>query len=225
MNLTRRWSRETIIFEIQSKFQAKEDLCYTVVAGTDVPLLRAAMRHFGSWRNAVEAAGISYDDIRRYKTWTKARIIERIQQLHKEEADLSWRHVSTQLDPQLAAAACKRKHFGSWRAALAASGLDYNLIRKYQDWTDEMITQRVLELHNEGVNLNARHIEETDITLITAARRHFQSWDGAVTAAGLDYKAIALRKPFRRARKTGPRPDEGQQNTVMLPLQMDLTQA
>ncbi len=202
MNLTRRWSRETIIFEIQSKFQAKEDLCYTVVAGTDVPLLRAAMRHFGSWRNAVEAAGISYDDIRRYKTWTKARIIERIQQLHKEEADLSWRHVSTQLDPQLAAAACKRKHFGSWRAALAAAGLDYNLIRKYQDWTDEMITQRVLELYNEGVNLNARHIEETDITLITAARRHFQSWDGAVTAAGLDYKAIALRKPFRRVRKS-----------------------
>ena len=38
----------------------------------------------------------------------------------------------------------------------------------------------------------------SDITLITAARRRFDSWDKALTAAGLDYKTIVLRTPFKR---------------------------
>jgi hypothetical protein len=44
-------------------------------------------------------------------------------------------------------------------------------------------------------------MEEYDITLITAARRRFESWDKALTAAGLDYKKIVLRTPFKRRRR------------------------
>src|SRR5437588_1352317 len=160
-------------------FEAGENLNYAAVAQEQVALLRAATRYFGSWRLAVEFSGLNYDDIRRYKTWSRARIIERIRELHEKGEDLSWRHVSTQVDPQLAAAATKRKHFGSWRNAVAAAGLDYGTIRRYREWDETTITQRLQELNEQGIDLNAKNIEEYDITLITAARRRFDSWDKA----------------------------------------------
>jgi hypothetical protein len=179
------------------------DLNYANIAQNEVALLRAATRYFGSWRAAVEYAGLDYEQIRRYKTWTRDRILERIRQLHAEGQDLSWRHVSTEVDPQLAAAATKRKHFGSWRSAIEAAGLQYGDIRRYREWDEQAVIDRLRELHAEGKELNAKSIEEYDITLITAARRRFDSWDKALTAAGLDYSKIVLRKPFKRRRKAG----------------------
>jgi hypothetical protein len=178
-----------------------EDLNYANIAQNQVALLRAATRYFGSWRAAVDYAGLDYEQIRRYKTWTRDRILDRIRELHKQGQDLSWRHVSTEVDPQLAAAATKRKHFGSWRSAIEAAGLTYGDIRRYREWDEKAVIDRLKELHAEGRELNAKSIEEYDITLITAARRRFDSWDKALTAAGLDYSKIVLRKPFKRRRK------------------------
>lgn len=194
----RKWSKDSIAHEIQRLFQTGENLNYASIATEEVALLRAATRYFGSWRSAVEYAGLDYDEIRRYKTWTKDRILERIRELHALGEDLSWRHVSTAVDPQLAAAATKRKHFGSWRSAVTAAGLDYGQIRRYREWDAKTIETKLRELHAQGVDLNARNMEEYDITLITAARRRFDSWDAALTAAGLDYRQIVLRAPFKR---------------------------
>jgi len=194
----RKWSKESIGQEILRLYQSGEDLNYAHIAQEQVALLRAATRYFGSWRAAIEYAGLNYEEIRRYKTWSRQRILDRIRELHDKGEDLSWRHVSTKLDPQLAAAATKRKHFGSWRNAVAAAGLDYSQIRRYREWDEETIKRSLQELHAQGVDLNAKNMEEYDITLITAARRRFESWDRALTAAGLDYKKIVLRTPFKR---------------------------
>ncbi len=196
----RRWSQESIGLEIRRMFEAGENLTYSNIAREQVALLRAAARYFGSWRGAVEFAGLNYDDIRRYKTWSRDRIVERIRELHEGGEDLSWRHVSTNIDPQLAAAATKRKHFGSWREAVSAAGLDYGIIRRYREWDESTIKAKLHEMHEQGIDLNAKSMEDYDITLITAARRRFDSWDQALTAAGLDYKQIVLRAPFKRRR-------------------------
>lgn len=194
----RKWSKETIAQEIVRMHEAGEDLNYAGIAQTQVALLRAATRYYGSWKGAIEASGIEYTGIRRYKSWTRERIVERIRELHARGVDLSWRHVSTRVDPQLAAAATKAKHFGSWRAAIEAAGLNYDDVRRYKRWDDVTILRRLRELYAEGANLNAKAMEEHDITLITAARRRFVSWHCALAAAGLDYNKIVLRKPFKR---------------------------
>lgn len=199
--IVRKWSKDTIAEEIRRLKEGGEDMNYSNIAQNQVALLRAATRYFGSWRAAVDYAGLDYEDIRRYKTWTKERIVERIKQLHADGEDLSWRHVSTAVDPQLAAAATKRKHFGSWRGAVVAAGLDYKNIRRYREWDKDTIIKELQDLHAKGVDLNAKSIEEHDITLITAARRRFDSWDRALTAAGLDYRKIVLRTPFKRRRQ------------------------
>ncbi len=197
----RKWSKDNIGEEIRRLQKDGEDMNYASIAQNQVALLRAATRYFGSWRAAVDYSGLDYEEIRRYKTWSKERIVERIKQLHADGEDLSWRHVSTQIDPQLAAAATKKKHFGSWRGAIVAAGLDYKGIRRYREWDEETILNELKELHAKGVDLNAKSVEDYDITLITAARRRFESWDRALTAAGLDYRKIVLREPFKRRRQ------------------------
>ena len=197
----RKWSKQSIGTEILRMHNAGENLNYANIAQNQVALLRAATRYFGSWRAAVEFAGLDYEEIRKYKMWSRERILDRIRELHAKGEDLSWRHVSTQVDPQLAAAATKRKHFGSWRNAIQAAGLSYSQIRRYREWSEQAVIDRLKELHAQGKDLNAKSMEELDITLITAARRRFDSWDRALTAAGLDYKKIVLRTPFKRRRK------------------------
>jgi phosphoribulokinase len=203
-----RWTKESIAEDIRQLAEQGVDLSYSNVVIQHLPLMRAAMRYYGSWRDAVKAAGIDYDKVRKYRSWNRQRIIERIRELYEQGEDLSWRNVSTNLDPQLAAAATKPKHFGSWRKAIEAAGIDYQEVRRYHQWDEEAIIQQIRELHEQGVPLNAKHVEEIDIPLITAARRRFETWDKALQAAGLDYKQIVLRRPFRRHQRSAQEPDE-----------------
>jgi hypothetical protein len=200
-DVVRKWNKDNIAQEILRRYEAQMDLSYSGMSKENLPLLRAATRYFGSWQEAVEYAGLNYEDIRKYKVWTNERIMQRIRELHAQGKDLSWRHVSLTLDPSLAAAATKRSHFGSWKAALEASGLNYDQIRRYRDWSDEEVLRRVRELYAQGRPLNAKSMEEENITLITAARRRFPSWDRALSAAGLDYRGIVMRAPFSRRRR------------------------
>lgn len=203
-----KWNKEAIAAEILRRYEAGQDLSYSGITKENLPLLRAATRYLGSWQTAIEFAGLNYEDIRRYRSWNKERIIERIRELHAKGEDLSWRHISLKLDPSLAAAATKKNHFGSWRSALEASGLDYDTIRRYRDWSDEEVIRRVRDLYAQGSSLNAKTMERQYITLITAARRRFPSWDRTLQAAGLDYRNIVLRAPFRRRKRDVTPPPE-----------------
>ena len=194
----RKWNKDAIAVEILSMYESGENLNYSSVATNNLSLLRAATRYFGTWEAAVRFAGLDYDSIRRYKSWSRERIVARVKELHAQNVDLSWRNVCLNVDPQLAAAATKKSHFGSWREALEAAGLNYDDIRRYREWDDDRILDMVREFHRNGKELNAKSMELEDITLITAARRRFDSWHKALTAAGLDYTKIVQRAPFKR---------------------------
>lgn len=193
---------DSIAAEILRRHETGQTLSYSGMSRDDLSLLRAATRYFGNWQAAVEYAGLNYDEIRKYKAWTNDKIITRIRELYAAGNDLSWRHVSLTLDPSLAAAATKSSHFGSWKTAIEAAGLDYNRIRRYRDWTNEEVLRSVRDLYAQGKPLNAKTMEQEKITLITAARRRFPSWDQALSAAGLDYRGIVIRAPFSR-KKSG----------------------
>ena len=209
-SIVRKWSQQAIIEEILRRYGAQEDLSYSGVTRDHLPLLRAATRVFGTWEAAIERAGLNYEEIRKYRVWTNERILARIRQLHAEGADLSWRHVAMHLDPGLAAAATKKSHFGSWKAALEQAGLDYSQIRRYLDWSEEEVIRRLRDRHREGKPLNAKTMERENVSLITAARRRFPSWDRALSAAGLDYRRIVLRAPFKRSKPADAPPPAAQ---------------
>lgn len=192
------WDAQTIASEILLRHAMKKPLNYTAVADDNLSLLRAACRHFGNWEAAISAAGLDYDEIRLYKVWTRTRIIKRIHELHLQGVDLSWRSIAYEVDPQLAAAATKKKHFGSWSGALEAAGFDYDMISRYKRWSKLRVLQKVRDFHLSGKRMNAKNMEAEDIALLTAARRRFASWNDALVAAGFAPHEVFLRASFRK---------------------------
>jgi hypothetical protein len=184
--MVHRWSKDEIALEILRLFAAGEELNYGSVQQKHLKLLRAATRYFGSWKDAIEFAGLNYDEIRRYRVWTEDKILATIRKYEREGKDLSWRHVSTVLDPPLAAAAIRSGRFGSWQKALEEAGLDYDTIRKHRYWDDEIVVNELRELAEQGQSLRVSDVTEMKPALVAAARRRFDGWYEAVEAAGFD---------------------------------------
>jgi hypothetical protein len=189
-----RWTRKAIVEEVRRLHSEGAELSYAAAEQQHLNLVRAATWHYGSWRIAVEASGVDYDSVSKYQRWGRRRIIERIRELHAQGKDLSWREVSTHLDPALAAAALRPNGFTSWRDAIAAAGLDIESIARYQHWTPERIVGEIKALHEAGSPLSSKMAQMQHQGLFCAARRYFGTWDAALEAAGLDASAIRLRR-------------------------------
>jgi len=200
-----RWTRRTIVEEIKRLHKANTELNYASAEAHHLNLVRAAAWHFGTWRRAVEAAGIDYERLSKYQRWDQQRIIERILQLHQQGADLSWRAVSLEVDPPLAAAALRPNGFPSWRAAITAAGLDISDVARYQYWDDARIIAEIQLLHRKGEPLSSKAVQISNQPLFCAARRRFESWDNALNKAGFSAAKIRLRRPATAAqRKSKP---------------------
>jgi hypothetical protein len=189
-----RWTRKAIVAEIKRLHAEGAELNYATAEDHHLNLVRAAAWHFGTWRRAVESAGIEYESISKYQRWNRERIIARIRELHSEGADLNWRAVSTEIDPPLAAAALRSNGFQSWRDAIRASGLDINGVARYQAWDEERVVKDIKALHRAGMPLSSKAVQLGNQPLFCAARRRFGSWDEALAAAGLSVQDIRLRQ-------------------------------
>ncbi|MBW3622638.1 MAG: hypothetical protein KY468_04430, partial [Armatimonadetes bacterium] len=122
----------------------------------DSRLTSAAIRYFGSWRAAVEAAGIDYESValvgRRRRSekitkWTQESILEEICRLYRAGEDLTSTNVRRK-HLSLYATARRKDHFGSWANALAEAGIDYATLkqqakarrREEEDWKEQLLS-------------------------------------------------------------------------------------
>jgi hypothetical protein len=200
-----RWTRKNIVDEIRRLHADEVELNYSSAEANHLYLVRAASWHYGTWRRAVEAAGLEYDSLSKYQRWDRKRIVARIRELHSEGYDLSWRAVSQEVDPPLAAAALRSNGFQSWRDAIAAAGLNIDEVARYKYWTQERVLREIKAYNKKGQHLSSKAMQETDQALFCAARRRFGSWDEALVAAGFDVTKIRLRQPSEKKTKSKPR--------------------
>ncbi|HVF11395.1 MAG TPA: hypothetical protein VNA16_11355 [Abditibacteriaceae bacterium] len=198
---TLRWTRKNIVAEIRRLHGENAALNYSSVEANYLYLVRAASWHYGSWRRAIEAAGLEYESLAKYQRWDRKRIIARIRELHAAGVDLSWRSISQEIDPRLAAAALRANGFLSWRAAIAAAGLDIDAVAHYKYWTPERVLREIKAYHKAGHALSSKAMQDRDQSLFCAARRRFGSWDNALVAAGFEVAAIRLRQPSAGTKK------------------------
>ena len=161
-------------------------------------LLAAGIRYFSTWRAAVESAAIPYDSVRKYRDWSKERIVETIQRLEKEGVDLSFRSMMLSKYASMVYAAIRPNHFGAWKDALSAAGLAPEEIYRYRSWDDETIISEIRRLNDEGADLSSKKMDETSNQLIATARRRFGNWGTAVERAGIDYSTIRRRRRWTR---------------------------
>lgn len=88
----------------------------------DPMLLKRGRDFWGSWDNALIAAGINQGNIRR-KYPTKADVVSEIKRRHKLGMPVSYNKLYNEAPRQRSLIKCGKEYFGSWREALLAAGL------------------------------------------------------------------------------------------------------
>lgn len=196
-----KWTRERIIRDILRQEEA--GLPVTSPAGdggVPIAMYQAASRIFGSWTNAIVAAGLPASRARSNGEWTPARIKRIIRSLsrratHPSTAELTKKH------GYLVQAA--RRHFGSWSNAVMASGIDPQRLRRAPAWTKERVIENILRraLRNEPL----RRSLVQPRTLAEAGSRLFGSWNAALESAGITMTPPAKRLETRSDQEASQR--------------------
>ena len=185
----REWDKAKIIARLRELCSQRRSLRYTVVHRCDSGLCRAACVTFGTWCNALVAAGINPESICRDPQWDRSRIIEAILLRVLRGEALG----STTVRPRTLKSA-PVSEFGSWPAALVAAGLEpthYVGQRaicqnggKKGHWSKERVRKAILQRHALGLPLYGNSVLRDDRTLFSAARTWFKSWSRALAHAG-----------------------------------------
>ena len=191
-----KWTREEIIRRILD-LDAKGYPLTVGKPGVGQSLYQAGSRIFGSWRNALQAAGLSPDRGSRAERWPPAKILLVIRNLSQRRRPLRKKELEERFGSMVSAA---RRIFGSWSKAILASGVDPAKLRRVVPWTRERVLEALLTRALRNQPVSARLMEPRSI--VEAGRRFFGSWSATLEAAGLD-PAVAER--FGRIPQKPPR--------------------
>jgi putative transcriptional regulator len=179
-----------VISSIQSRREQGLPLNYQAVVRDDEKLTGAARRLFGSWNNALTAAGIDPASVKHPRAnkrppgyWSCERVATELRQLHEQGIDLNAHNVQ-RIRPDLEAAA--KTYYGSYQAAIEAIGLDYSTIRKTDEWTPERVLSILQSAHKANADLSDNTIAALNPALYSAIYTHFGNLSNALIAAGID---------------------------------------
>jgi transcriptional antiterminator NusG len=81
----RYWTEDKIISEIQKLHDQGDDLWYRAMERNHKDLIRASERYFKGWKNAVIAAGLDYNAIKKrsHQVWSKEKILAQLMNLQQ----------------------------------------------------------------------------------------------------------------------------------------------
>jgi hypothetical protein len=183
----RRWSDARVKREIRLRHLNHRALNFSAAAREDSALLAAAATRMGSWRAAVEASGIPYEQASKNRRWSRDRIVATLKSWRRAGRRVNYHAVVT-ADPGFHDAACS--HFGSYAAALRAAAIDPDAVRRQEVWTRDRVLR---ELRREGPDARRPDVRKRRPKLVCAAQRHFGGWHAARKAAGYEYLHGATR--------------------------------
>lgn len=186
------WSQEYLVDYLIYKHERDEDLSPWTVYRNEPAVHANAKRYFGSYRAAVEAAGLDYRQVRVIdltEPWTPSKVLERIRKLHRQQPLTSTGDIRRR-DSRL----YDRCHhyFGGVVPAVEAAGIPYVRLtaRRCRRWTKQVVVRTIRVLNANGVSLRPAslpaHLDGQAEKLLGAAAECFGSWAGAIDAAGIE---------------------------------------
>ena len=185
------WSKKMVLEEIRLLADNKEILSSKYNTVNQKKLWNAANHYFYSWRNAVEAANINYDDIsEKILDWNAEKVKSEILNISNNDLPLFASYAKNNYVALYGAAATFN---GGWKQAVEKAGLNYSQINKRAneiDWSPSLIKKTILEIDERGEDLCESVILRKQSSLRTAARRMFGSWEGAIEYSGLEIDKV-----------------------------------
>lgn len=177
--MRRKWTRKLILQEILRRESRGLPLSLGGECGLDTALYQAATRIFGSWRNAIIAAGITPQRAIRAERWQPVTVLNAIRRLAKQKRPLTLAEVEKRHGSMVSAA---RRFYGSWPKAVIAAGVDPGKFRCVVAWSRERIIEGILirALNNEPLGPRT-----APRSLVDAGKRVFGTWAAAKAAAGV----------------------------------------
>ena len=182
---TDRWTRARIIAQIQQRHRRGQTLCRAAIV-RDEPAARrfcyAADYQFGTWSRALRAAGFDPAVIRdRDGLWPRRRVLKEIRRRYRGGGLLN---TDTMLRENLPLHAAGRRHFGTWRAAVQAAGVDYSrcVLGGIRGWTKGKV-RTALQQRIRRNEASADLIREQSPCLYRAAMHYYGTWGAAKRAA------------------------------------------
>jgi hypothetical protein len=179
----RRWHDHMIIEHIMSRH--KKEPLNSYYYSTHYPdVYAAAERIFGSWRETIEVCGFKYEDIRKYREWSREKVLQEIKDLKKKGSPINSQYAQDYQKPLYMAAI---KRFKNWGAALTAAGIDYTKIRLRRKMSKKEIKKEILELYSKNIDLAYPHMREKYQYLLAAAMKKWGdgSWAEARRRVGI----------------------------------------
>lgn len=190
------WTRERILRHILDR-EAEGRSLSAGGKGADQQLYCAARRIFGSWRNAIIAAGIPPERVLTHDRWSPAKVLARIRSLSRRRRPLTTDQIERRHRRLVSAA---RRHFGSWSKAVMAAGVDPTKLQRVVPWNRERVIEAILTRALRSEPLVGRLVKPR--SLVDASYRLFGGWQAAVAAAGLDPRVTHM--PPRRRKRLRP---------------------
>lgn len=169
----RRWDKKRVIDAIRER--QRQRLSLSGISRRDGGLYQAGVKYFGTWDDAMLAAGLQPT----YRRWTKQRIVDELRNRH--ERGLSMRNISIE-DGALYQAAARL--FGSWPKALDSAGLPFKRRTHSRTWTHERVLQGIRDRVQRGLPIKRTWCENPQ--LYYAAKKRFGGWHKALLAAGIE---------------------------------------
>ncbi len=187
------WTKRNIIRTIRRMHRAGERLNSRYIYQKHTMLMGAAQRRFGSWPQAVEAAGISYKSERRRpqtKVWSREKIIAEIRRRFKKRQRLNVGYIKAN-DPGFCAVV--ERYFKGWKQGIRAAGIPYCQVQLCRNryWNRSRIMTAIYALHRQGnFPLKRNKINKIRGDVVEACRKHFGGWTRAVNATEVAYATV-----------------------------------
>jgi hypothetical protein len=194
------WTKDKILAELRRLSRTGARLSYVAMTQSHQSLVSAAAYHFGSYRQAVEAAGLDYAALRARPRWNKQNVIALLKQARRGGEDLHWSAVSKRRDAlgRAAFAAVQPRLFGSWVRALSAAGIDVDDVSPYRKWDKNSIAFELKSRAADGNGCSSGAVQVEDPGLHAAALRYFGTYDAALRAARIDPDKVRLRRRWTK---------------------------
>jgi len=191
------WHPEMVIQHILERSGAEPLNAYYYA--THYPSVHAAaVRIWGTWKDAIEACGLDYGTIRKYRVWSDERVVEEIIELSKKHYPLASKFAQSIHKPLYMAAV---RRFGSWSKALRKAGIDNKRVRLRRARTPDEIREEILALYRNQVSLAYPYMREHHSDLLAAGMKKLGdgSWQRARLVCGIEdnYRAIGQASAVR----------------------------